>query len=254
MQPDSTNDSLDFDNLMSWLHYNRKPLAIGGTVVAVALIAFALYSWKKNQNEVDANSALFALPSLVGAGEKTTEVRADDFQKIANEYPSTRVAERAEIIAAGVLFTDGKYAEAEKQFAKFSSEHEGSPLQSEAALGVAASLEAQGKISEAVTKYQELIAKYSGDNVIPPAKLTLARLLETQNKSEEALKYYDDLMRSNNPYDPWAAEARERRELLLQKFPNLKNKPAVATPGVSANTPALNPAASPVPTNKASAK
>lgn len=254
MQPDSTNDSLEFDNLMAWLHQNRKSVAIGGTVLAVALIAFALFSWKKNQNELDANNALFALPSLVGASEKTTEVRAEDFQKIADQYPNTRVADRAEIIAAGVLFTDGKYAEAEKQFSKFLSEHEGSPLQSEAALGVAASLEAQGKISEAVSKYQELIAKYSGDNVVPPAKLTLARLLETQNKSEDALKLYDDLMRSNNPYDPWAGEARERRELLLQKFPNLKSKPAMTTPNISAPTPVLNPAAPAAATNKVPAK
>jgi predicted negative regulator of RcsB-dependent stress response len=226
-------------------------VAIGGVVIAVLLIGAALYTWKKNHDELEANAALFALPSLVGASAKTTEVRAEDFEKIAQEYPNTRVAARVELVAAGILFTDGKYSEAEKQFAKFLSEHEGSSLQSEAALGVAASLEAQGKISEAIPKYQEIISKYSGEHVVPPAKLTLARLLETQNKPEQALKHYDDLIRAPNPYDPWAAEARERRELLLQKFPDLKN---TATPSTSMGAPALNLTPSSTSTNKTSAK
>lgn len=237
MQPESTKESLDIDSFIAWLHYNRKPVAIGGAIVVLVLVAFALYNWKKNQNEQNANSALFALPSLVGASGRSAEVRAEEFQKIASEYPNSRVASRAELIAAGVLFTDGKYAEAEKQFAKFLNEHETSPLRSQAAMGVAASLEAQNKVSEAVSKYQELITKYPGENVAQPAKLTLARLLETQNKPEESLKLYEELTRSNNPYDPWAAEARERHEQLLQKFPNLKNLPPAAA-NVSTSAPA----------------
>lgn len=254
MQSETTKESLDVDSFMAWLHFNRKPVAIGGAIVAVALIGFAIFNWKKNQNELDANAALFALPSLVGANSKTSELRAEDFQKIANEYPNTRVAERVELIATGVLFTDEKYAEAEKQFAKFLIEHENSPLRAEAALGVAASLEAQGKINEAATKYQEIITKYSGASVVPPAKLTLARLLETQNKSDEALKHYDDLMRSTNPYDPWAAEARERREQLLQKFPNLKSKPAMVAPSAPVEAPVLKPITPATTTNQPPAK
>jgi len=249
MQPDSTKESLDFDNLMAWLHYNRKPVGFGAGIVAVLLIGFGLYNWNKNQNEAKANAELFAMPSFVGANSKK-EVRAENFQKIADEYPNTSVAERAELIAAGILFTEGKYAEAEKQFAKFLNEHEGSSLQAQAAVGVAASLEAQNKIGEAVAKYQELITKYSGENVVSPAKLTLARLLETQNKGEDALKLYDDLTRNPNPYDPWSAEARERREILFQKFPNLKNKPAMAAPTISPGTPVVTPSAPTVSTNK----
>jgi predicted negative regulator of RcsB-dependent stress response len=253
MQPDTTQNSMDFDNFMAWVHYNRKPIAIGGTILVVVLAAFALYGWKKNQDELNANAAIFALPSLIGAGEQTENARAEDFEKIASAYPDTQSADRAEIIAAGLLFTNGKYAEAEKQFTKFSNENEGSPLQAEAALGIAASMEAQGKIPEATAKYQELINKYSGSNVVAPAKLTLARLLETQNKPDEALRLYDDLMRSNNPYDPWAAEARERREMLIQKHPDLAKKPASGALVPAANPIVVNPPAA-TATNKSSAK
>jgi predicted negative regulator of RcsB-dependent stress response len=249
MQPDSTKESVDFDNLMAWLHYNWKPVAIGAGAVAVLLVGFALHNWNKNQNEAKANAELFAMPSLVGANNKT-EVRAENFQKIADEFPNTSVAQRAELIAAGVLFTDGKFAEAEKEFTKFLNADRDNSLQAQAAVGVAASLEAQNKIGEATAKYQELIAKYSGENVVSPGKLTLARLLESQNKGEEALKLYDDLLRNPNPYDPWSAEARERRELLLQKFPSLKSKPAMAAPTVSPNAPVVTPSAPTVSTNK----
>ncbi|MEO5804184.1 MAG: tetratricopeptide repeat protein [Verrucomicrobiota bacterium] len=254
MQSETTaSNSMDFDSFMAWLHFNRKRVAIGAAIVAVMLIGVAIFIWKKNQNELDANDALFALPSLVGASGRTNEVRSEDFAKVAHEYPKTRAAERAELLAAGILFTDGKYVEAQREFSKFMDERESSPLRAQAAIGVAASLEAQGKINEAVPKYQELIAKYSGENIISPAKLTLARLLETQNKSEDALKLYDDLARSQNPYDPWAAEAKERREQLFQKLPNLKNKPAIPA-SAPAKVPILMTNAPAAITNKTPAK
>ena len=137
MQSETTKESADFDSFLAWLHFNRKPVAIGAAVLVAVAVIFAIYTWKKNQNELDANAALFALPTLVGASGRTAEVRAEDFQKVAGEFPKTRAAERADLIAAGVLFTEGKYADAEKQFAKFLSERPESPLRAQAALGVA---------------------------------------------------------------------------------------------------------------------
>lgn len=246
MQPETKADSFDFDNFITWLYENRVKVAVGLAVIGAVVVAIALFSWRKTQKEVDANAALFALPSLVGPTAKSPEARPENFQKIASEFPGTQAGERAQLLAAGLSFTDGKYSEAQAQFAKFLDEHGESKLRAQAAMGVAASLEAQGKIGEAITKYQELIAKYSGENVVAPAKLTLARLFETQNKPENALKLYEELMRSNNPYDPWSSEARERSTLLLQKFPKLKTKPPVAT-----TTPSL---IAPVSTNQPSTK
>jgi predicted negative regulator of RcsB-dependent stress response len=249
MQSETTKESFDFDRFMVWLHANRKPVAIGAAVVAAVAVTFAIYTWKKNQNELDANAALFALPSLVGSSGRTAQVRAEDFQKVAQEYPETRTAARAELIAAGVSFTSGNYAEAEKQFTKILNERVESPFRAQAALGVAASLEAQGKTAEAVAKYQELITKYTGESIVPPAKLTLARLFETQNKPEEALKLYEELARSNNPDDPWSAEARERREQLFQRLPNLKMPPGATIPSAPKTAPAIIPDSSATKTN-----
>ena len=216
---------MDLDSFMAWLHVNRQRVLIAIGLLLAMILGVALYKWKKTNDEVRANAALFALPSLIGVTGRTDTPRAEDFQKVSSEYPSSKAAERAELLAAGIMFTDGKYLDAQRQFSKFLEKHEGSDLQSQAAIGVAASLEAQGKIPEAVAKYQELLVKYPAENIISPAKLTLARLMETQNKPGEALKLYDDLARSQNQYDPFAGEARERREQLLEKNPGLKSKP-----------------------------
>jgi tetratricopeptide (TPR) repeat protein len=243
MQPDTSAESFNFDNFLTWLYENRKAVGIITAAVVVVIAGISLYNWKKDNDEAKANEALFALPSLVTASGKTAQVRPEAFEKIASEYPDTQAADRAELIGAGILFTDGKYVEAQRAFSKFLESHEEkNDLQSQAALGVAASLEAQGKINEAITKYQEVISKYPGENIISPAKLTLARLLETQNKPADALKLYDDLTRIPNPYDPWAAEAGERREQLLQKNPALKK---VAPP--TSNVPPTNMILSPKP-------
>jgi tetratricopeptide (TPR) repeat protein len=98
-------------------------------------------------------------------------------------------------------------------------------------MGVAASVEAQGRNSEAIQKYQELISAFPSDlNIVTPAKLTLARLFEEENKPQQALTFYSELARIQNPYDPWAAEARERGQLLVAKHPELRKAEAAPAP------------------------
>lgn len=254
MPSDATKDSWNFDSLIDWIYLNRIKVGVVSGVIVIVAIALAFSNWRKTQNEANANVALFTLPSPLAPAGKTSTARPQDFQKIAADYPETRAGERAELIAAGILFSENKYAEAQMAFAKFLEKHKDSSLQAQAALGVAASLEAQNKTNEAVVKYQEWITKYPNAQTIAPTKLTLARLLDSQNKPAEALRLYEDLRRSNNPYDPWATEARERYEQLLRKFPNLKPKPVLSAP---TNTPLaappssllLTPPVSPLATN-----
>jgi hypothetical protein len=54
-------------------------------------------------------------------------------------------------------------------------------------------------------------------NIVSPAKLTLARLYDEDNQAAAGLQLLCELARllNQNPYDPWAAEARERAQLLV---------------------------------------
>jgi predicted negative regulator of RcsB-dependent stress response len=232
------SQSMDFYHVANWFHKNQKRLII------IALVAFAIGAiiaivvWHGDKVESDANDALMALPSTFG-GPNYPHPTATALENVAKEYPSTPAGEQAEILAASVLFTDGKYADAQAAFQKFTTDHPSSPLVAQASLGVAASLEGAGKDGDAISKYKEVIQRYPSDPyIINPAKLTLARLLEAQNKPDEALKYYDELMRTQNQYDPWAGEARERREILLAKHPELNRPTATMTSTPSGTAPA----------------
>jgi predicted negative regulator of RcsB-dependent stress response len=162
---------------------------------------------------------------------------------VAKQFPDTASGEYAQLIGAGRLFTEGNYADAQKEFSKFIDAYPNSSLLAQAKMGLAACLEGQGKIPEAAQKYQEVVSQYPGDeNIVSPAKLTLARLDEQLKKPEQALTYYSELARVNNPYDPWAAEARERGELLLAKHPELrKPPPGAAGPAMGLPPGALSP-------------
>jgi hypothetical protein len=65
----------------------------------------------------------------------------------------------------------------------------------------------------------------------------MARILEGQGKPEEALRVYETVIRPNG-MDLWGAEAAERKEKLLIKFPNLAKPPAVAPPAPALAVPA----------------
>jgi predicted negative regulator of RcsB-dependent stress response len=256
---DAETEATDtFYRLLTWLHANRKQVLIALVVVAVAAIAAGLYSWKKGQDEVNADAALLQLPAGPGANAQMAPVSASSYLDLAKEYPGTSAGEDAQLLGAETLFLEGSYSQAEQEFNQFLVDHPDSDLLPQATLGVAASLEAQSKNSDAIGKYKGVIQEYPTDvEIVSPAKLTLARLNEAENKPDQALAYYAELARNANSYDPWAAEARERAVLLLARHPELRQAQAPANssspfslsqPGSFAPGPPLRqPSASPAP-------
>jgi outer membrane protein assembly factor BamD (BamD/ComL family) len=176
------------------------------------------------------------------------------YLEIARQYPNTSAGEYAELLAAESLFTDGKYPDAQHEFSSFVENHPESPLVPQAKLGVAASLEAQGKIPDAIQQYQALVSSYPNElNVISPAKLTLARLLDQENHPDQALNLYADLARSQNPNDPWGAEARERAQILLAKHPELRRTEPTQTSTPFSLAPSAGQTSTQVPAPQAPA-
>lgn len=250
--------SFDLYNFLHWLNENRQKVLVGAVAVALIASGIGIFTWKKGQNEINANEELFALPAVYGASEKAARPTPEALLKIAQDYPTTGAGEQSQLLAAGIYFTDHKYDQAYQEFSKFVTEHDQSPLAAQAYIGMAASLEASGKTSEAIQKYQDVITKFPNQNVVSPAKLTLARLFEEQNKPKEALDYYEQLVKSpTGQYDPWAGEARERKDLLLAKHPELDKSiissfsvttpPAPSTNAVAVPAPAPAPTPAPAP-------
>jgi tetratricopeptide (TPR) repeat protein len=220
--------------VLGWLHARRKPLLIGVIVVAVIGVVWGFMAWRKTQNETEANAQMFAVP-VGGNPRAAAPVSAQPLLEVAREYLGTAAGEYSQLLAANILFNQGKYPEASQQFSEFIDNNPESSLVPEAKVGVAASLEAQGKLSEAISKYHDIIVMYPSEmSIVSPAKLTLARLYDEDNKPELAFNYYAELARllNQNPYDPWASEARERAQLLVAKHPELiKNQTSAAPSG-----------------------
>lgn len=207
------------DRLWAWLEANKSQAAIGAVVLVVVGFVVWIVVWQGHQREVAAGEAVssLAVEQILSPGQPNS---AEGYLKLAAQYPKSQAGARALLLAAGSLFSDGKYSEAQAQFEKFTREHRESTFMGTALLGVAASLEAQGKTDEAVAAYKELISRHSGETVVPDAKFSLARLYEIQNKPELARDLYLEVERDSR-FNSKGIEAGMRVEDLMAKYPKL---------------------------------
>jgi predicted negative regulator of RcsB-dependent stress response len=203
-------------SLLGWLDKNWKQLASGAAVVIVIGIIVAYFIWRKGENEVAAGTALTTVLTANGAQGAAS---APALLKVADDHAGTAAGARALLGAAGMMFAEGKAAEAQTQFQRFLSEYSENPLAAEAKLGVAACLESQGKTNEAVTAYKDIVDRQSAGNTALPAKFSLARLYESQGKLEVARDLYRDL--AQNPSSLTGSEAAGRLSEMFRQHPEL---------------------------------
>jgi predicted negative regulator of RcsB-dependent stress response len=215
-----TPQSSRFYEFLAWAELNKKNLAIGAAAFVALLFGYFLYQWHANEQETAANQALSAIRSTPSAAAMLPEPKAQEYLKVANEFPGTGAGERALLMGAADLYAQGKYPEAQAQFERFLKIYNGSALAPQADYGVAACLDALNKVDEALAKYQAVIARYPSESVAGQAKLAIGRLYEVKNQPELALKTYEDLTKGSVP-SAWSQEARTLRETLLQNHPNL---------------------------------
>ena len=221
--------------LWAWFEKNKKQVIYGATgASAVALIVW-FFVWRAHEKQVEASQALARvslgqLMSPSGASQDNSQA----YLKIASEHSGTSAAERAVLLAAASLFTQGKYAEAQAEFGRFVRENGNSQFVPQAKLGVAAALEGQGKTNEALTQYKEVSERHPSAVVAPQAKFALGRIYEAQSQPQQARKIYEDLARSDAGTS-LASEASLRLEELNAKFPPppATNATAVVPPGAT---------------------
>jgi TolA-binding protein len=218
--------------LWAWFETNRKPALVGISVAAVAGLIVWFIIWQQQEKQIAAGAALsdIAANQMSGVTPRSDLVAA--YLKVAGSYPGSSAGARALLLAAGNLFTENKFSEAQAQFEKFTREYHDSPYMGEALLGVAACQDAQGKPDSAISAYKNLIDRHPSDIAVPQAKFALARLYETQNKPELAKDLLQDIERAN-PFSSLGNEAGMRLEELLTKHPQLAPPP----PAVPTNAP-----------------
>ena len=236
----------DIYDLLAWFEVNKGKVAV--IALACVVIGFAIVTMRhfRKEKELEASTALLALKPTLVPQTNAPALQSAEFLKVAEEFAGTSAAERARYYAAVLLFTDGKYAEAEAAFKNFLEGNSGSPWAPAASYGVAAAQEAQKK-PEALASYRNVSTAYPNSAVAEQAKLALARNYEATNQPEQALMIYNELSApqpgdmSGQPANP---EAMQRKMALLRNHPNLDTN-RMTTPPLS-----ITPTA-PVQTNSA---
>ena len=219
MEPDAGQLPISH-KVWAWFEANKKQTLWGAGVILIVGVIIAFFLYQQNEADVAASEALsnVSVPQLTGAGNHADIAEA--YLKVAANYPKSRAGARALLLAAGSLFTEGKYAEAKTQFERFRREYSDSPFMGEALLGIGACLDADGKGRDAMAAYKDLIDHRPGDVVLPQAKFALGRLYEANNESEQARKLFEEVAREN-PNGSIGSEAGIRLEELNMKHPQL---------------------------------
>jgi TolA-binding protein len=243
MQPGQQSDNML--RFLAWAQANQKRLLLWGTIVVLVIAGTIFVLYHQRQKEIRASRALSNVRVPSGPGAVVPPGIAEAYLAVAKEHASTRAGARALLQGGASLFTEGKYAEAEKIFEQFVREYPDSEWIAQAHYGIASSLDAQAKPAEATAKFEEIRRRFANDPVIEEVKLALGRLYEQQNKPEEAHKLYMELLQGS-PYTGIGSEAGMRKAELEEKFPRLAqtNAPILAPPPMSVLTNR------PAPTNR----
>jgi predicted negative regulator of RcsB-dependent stress response len=222
-EPKRAQRQSDIYDLLAWVEANKMKVLAGAVVLTLIGFAIATMRYMREQKELRASSELLALRPTLIPNTNVPPVEASALAKLAQEFSGTAAAERARLLAASTLFTDGKYAEAEAAFKAFQNDFPNSDWRPTAAYGIATAQEAQNK-PEAVSAYQSVAATYAKSAVADDAKLALARIHEQKNEPAEALRIYNELLTPRAGAQPGEAPNRtasERKEALLRAHPDL---------------------------------
>jgi len=193
---------------------------MAAVVVLAVVVAGYVYGWQRGRTELEASRALMALRALPARSGEAPTATSGEFLKVASDWASTSSGERALLLAAGKLYEEGKYAEAQAQFERFGSAYASSSLASIAALGVAVCLDAQDRIDPALSAYQGVVTRFGSDPATHRAKLAMANLHQAKNQPAQALKLLEELSK-DTAAGQLAVEAGSRQRRLLLEHPEL---------------------------------
>jgi predicted negative regulator of RcsB-dependent stress response len=255
MQTQDTSPELILYKVWPWVE-RRKNELIGGLVVILLAAGVVFYlSSARAAKDVEAGEAVTAVvmnPAALGSGSQL----ASSLKVVADKYAGTAAADRAELQAAGALFDDGNYADAEAQFKKYLDTNPTGPLAATAAFGIAVSQEAQNKLDLAAASYQRVTSAFSTSQCVSPAEYALGRIAEQQNKLSEAVAHYQKAVAAATFGGTIRNQAMMRGQELQAKLAATAPKPAMMTtpvPGASA-APALVVPTQPAPSTPPAGK
>lgn len=196
----------------------NKNRIITGTAIVLAVILIVLFFlWRHDQNQIDAGDAL--TESLLSIPPNANPAQfSQSYLAIADNYSGTQSGARALLQGATVLFSEGKYTDAQGHFQRYLDEHPDDEFSGIAALGVARCLEAEGKLNDAAGAYQHVIQDSADAQSVTQAKFSAARIAMLQGHYPEAFQNFQAVMQAD-PYGALGNEAHQYAIELQSKLP-----------------------------------
>jgi tetratricopeptide (TPR) repeat protein len=212
---------------VAWLEDNfRRVIGVAIVLIGVGTVT-AFFLWQGTQKQRSASEEL----SLVLS--QPEDPTSEALLAVAENHPGTEAGSRAMLLAAGALYTEGRFEESRSQFERLLADKPVSPLTPHARYGIAACREALGEIDGAIAEYKAIIANPASRNVIPQARFALGNLYALQGQPELAREQY--LALASQRGTSLAAEAQGR----LAELPSPPTDGSVGGPTLTPAQPTL---------------
>lgn len=199
------------DSLASWFTSNQKlvSIALGGLAAA----AVGIVIWQKSADtKIDnAERAFFAAQT---ATAQNPAIAATELEKVATRYAGTSAGDRAALLAAQAMMTDGKSADAVKKLEELGTAGGTARLGATLQTLLAAAYENLNKPSDAAKAYLAAATTSFGD-AKAQRQADAARAYMAAGNSVEAIKLWTELAKDEK--GPLAAEAHVRLGELIVK-------------------------------------
>jgi tetratricopeptide (TPR) repeat protein len=209
----------DLFKYVTFLSRNKWRIVAGVCFVLAVVVVIGIIQVSRSRSEAK------ALDAYLNADT------AKDYREVHNDYPRSFYGVLSLIEAGNLLYKDGKYSDARREYLRFLEKQPESRLRGWVWNSVGATLEAERKYDEAVEYYRRAEASPWAKL---QAKLNLGRCHELKGDSEETLQrameqyeiartYYRQL--TETPSAPgeaasvaaWRRQAQERMDFLREK-------------------------------------
>ncbi|MFA5139751.1 MAG: tetratricopeptide repeat protein [Elusimicrobiota bacterium] len=195
------------DQLTLWVQSNPQPVLWAvAALVATALLGAGFYNRQLNRAE-ESWTKLAIAQSYAYSGQASAAL--DQVKQLADEYPATPSAAFSLLLAADVLYEQGKHKEAAEGYQKVINAPGLETTIPLAMAGLGLSREASGDYKSAAETDQRFLDTFQDHFLAPTVHASLARCLSAAGEMEKAKATYER-MASLYPQTYWAEWARAR--------------------------------------------
>ena len=199
------------DTLAGWFQSNQKLVSIA--IAVVAGIGIGTFVWKKSaETKIDNAERAFFQAQTAAAQNPATA--AGELEKVAIRYAGTSAGDRAALLSAQSLMTQGKTADAVKKLEALAAGGGTARLGATLQTLLAAAYENLNKPGEAAKAYLAAAASSFGD-AKAQRQADAARAYMSAGNTVESLKLWTEL--AKDARGPLAAEAHIRLGELVVK-------------------------------------